>query len=282
MSAPFESALRGLALAFPDFVAVDWQTNEVALLQYPRQNMIDINPGMGAKFFAHIKKEIEKVESQYLLRELITRNSATLSAAYLTQLRRLQMQAINGAKMQADNVEGVEVVLYGDDLQRIENQDDDRKTRNLKLKTETKENSLSTREEEIEIPEPTHVWGDSTDTRYETALKTLKSYFEKNPSRRREISDEAKSACDETQFDEELTLWLRRYADDFQITQNPVKALTSGRGCFISWLSQTFCRAKYQTNGNDTSTRRNGRVQQQRKDNSFPSSEELRRKYGVL
>lgn len=153
---------------------------------------------------------------------------------------------------------------------------------NTSINITSSNNSLSTREEEIEIPEPTHVWGDSTDTRYETALTALKSYFQKNPSRRREISDEAKSACDETQFDEELTLWLRRYADDFQITQNPVKALTSGRGCFISWLSQTFCRAKYQTNGNDTSTQRNGRVQQQRKDNSFPSSEELRRKYGVL
>ena len=135
---------------------------------------------------------------------------------------------------------------------------------------------------EIEIPEPTHVWGDNTDTRYETALQTLKSYFEKNSFRRREISSEARNTCDESQFDEELTLWLRRYADDFQITQNPVKALTSGRGCFISWLSQSFCRAKYQTNGNDTSTQRNGRVQQQRKNGAFPTSEELRRKYGVL
>ena len=138
MSAPFESALRGLASAFPDFVAVDWQTNEVALLQYPRQNMIDISPGIGAKFFAHIKKEIEKVESQYLLRELIARNSSTLSAPYLAQFRRLQMQVINGAKIRVDNVEGVEVVLYGDDAQPIENQEDTRKTRNLKLKTETK------------------------------------------------------------------------------------------------------------------------------------------------
>ena len=149
----------------------------------------------------------------------------------------------------------------------------------------TIENPLSPANEkikEIEIPEPTHVWGDNTDTRYETALQTLKSYFEKNSFRRREISSEARNTCDENQFDEELTLWLRRYADDFQITQNPVKALTSGRGCFISWLSQSFCRAKYQTNGNDTSTQRNGRVQQQRKSETFPSREELERKYGLL
>lgn len=154
---------------------------------------------------------------------------------------------------------------------------------NINTNKENKPLSLANEKiEEIEIPEPTHVWGDNTDTRYETALATLKSYFEKNSFRRREISSEARNTCDENQFDEELTLWLRRYADDFQITQNPVKALTSGRGCFISWLSQSFCRAKYQTNGNDTSTQRNGRVQQQRKNGALPTSEELRRKYGVL
>ena len=149
----------------------------------------------------------------------------------------------------------------------------------------TIENSLSPANEkikEIEIPEPIHVWGDNTDTQYETALQTLKSYFEKNSFRRREISSEARNTCDENQFDEELTLWLRRYADDFQITQNPVKALTSGRGCFISWLSQSFCRAKYQTNGNDTNSSRNGRVQQRSAANAFPSHDELKRKYNLL
>jgi len=184
MSAPFESALRGLAAAFPDFVAVDWQTNEVALLQYPRQNMIDINPSTGAKFFAHIKREIEKVESQYLLRELITRNSSTLSAAYLAQLRRLQMQVINRAKAQTESVENVEVVLYGDEAQVVENQDDDQKTRNinLKLKTETKENARAREEapkEETPVPIPdTPNWKDIAKAMYEHTLNGGKDDWE--------------------------------------------------------------------------------------------------------
>lgn len=88
---PFESALKGLCAAFPDFVAADWETMEVALLQYPRQLLISAN----AKTMAIVGKDVQSVKSQYLLRELIRRNSAGLSAPYLAQLRRLQMQAIN-------------------------------------------------------------------------------------------------------------------------------------------------------------------------------------------
>lgn len=146
----------------------------------------------------------------------------------------------------------------------------------------TNTNSLSPAREEIEIPEPTHIWGDNTDKRLETVQSTLKAYFEKNSFRRREISESAKNRCDEAQFDDELDLWIRRNADDFQITQNPVKALTSGRSNFTSWLSQEWCRAKYLTHGNDTSTPRNGRVQQRSKIDAFPSREELERKYGVF
>lgn len=88
---PFESALKGLCAAFPDFVAVDWITNEVALLQYPKQLLITAN----SRTLAIVAKDVQQVESQELLRELIRRNSAGLSAPYLAQLRRLQMQAIN-------------------------------------------------------------------------------------------------------------------------------------------------------------------------------------------
>lgn len=150
MGDPFESALRGLCAAFPDFVAVDWKTGEVALLQYPRQTLIDMSPGQGGKLYAHIRKEVEKVESQYLLRELIARNSATLSAAYLEQLRRLQMRVINAGKIEADVVDDVEVVLYGDVVQVVEDEDDDRK-RETKHKQETKEKE-SAREDFSEPP----------------------------------------------------------------------------------------------------------------------------------
>lgn len=107
---PFESALRGLAAAFPDFVAVDWQTMEVGLLQYPRQLLIAAN----SRAMAIAGKDIREVKSQYLLRELISRNSAGLSAPYLAQLRRIQMEVINSRD--------VNVLLDGDLPQLVDNQ----------------------------------------------------------------------------------------------------------------------------------------------------------------
>lgn len=109
-SAPLESSLRGLCAAFPDFVAVDWHTMEVALLQYPRQLLITAN----ARTLAICTKDIQNVQSQYLLRELIKRNSAGLGAPYLAHLRRLQMQEINS--------HSANVLLDGDLLISVENQ----------------------------------------------------------------------------------------------------------------------------------------------------------------
>lgn len=154
-------------------------------------------------------------------------------------------------------------------------------------------NSLSTREEENfdkknePIPMPEHIWGQGSETRLEKAQATLNEYFQENPHRIAQIAESARNVCDEEQFRDELDLWLRRYADDWQITQNPVKALTSGRGSFISWLSQTWCREKYlkqqqQQYETTNSITRNGRVQQRGADKAIPTSEELRRKYGVL
>jgi len=143
-------------------------------------------------------------------------------------------------------------------------------------------NSLSPANE-VDNFQPQHIWGDGTETRLQKAQAALKDYFEKNSFRRREISDAAKNTCNETQFDEEVDLWLRRNADDYAITQNPVKALTSGRGNLVNWLAQSWCRAKYQTNGNEnTSTSRNGGIPQQRKVNAHPTTEELKRKYNLL
>lgn len=107
---PFESALKGLAAAFPDFVACDWETMEVGLLQYPRQLLITAN----VRTMAIVEKDILNVRSQYLLRELISRNSSGLSRGYLAQLRRLQMEVIN--------TKDVNVLLCGDLPQLIDNQ----------------------------------------------------------------------------------------------------------------------------------------------------------------
>jgi uncharacterized phage protein (TIGR02220 family) len=105
---PFESALKGLCGAYPDFVAYDPATGEVALLQYPKQLLITAS----GKALAISQKEVEKVESQHLLRAMISQNSAGLSRPYLAQLRRLQMEKINGKSVNA--------LLCGDVVQVVD------------------------------------------------------------------------------------------------------------------------------------------------------------------
>lgn len=114
-NSPFENALKGLCAAFPDFVAYDEQTGEVALLQYPKQLLICAT----GKALAISQKEVENVQSETLLRAMIAVNSAGLSRPYLTQLRRLQMQVINNRN--------ANVLLDGDVAQVTVYQLDDRK-----------------------------------------------------------------------------------------------------------------------------------------------------------
>lgn len=151
MHTPFESALKGLCAAFPDFVAADWQTGEVALLQYPRQVLIAAT----GRALAVVAKEVEGVESQYLLRELIARNSATINKPYLEQLRRLQMRAINEGKI-APIVKDYRVVVvepdfYGDLPKATDNQEDDRKSKVKEIK-EKKEKENAPACEEVFVP----------------------------------------------------------------------------------------------------------------------------------
>lgn len=94
IQSPFSNALKGLCAAFPDYVAADWDTMEVALLQYPRQLLITAN----ARAMAVVDKDIQQVRSQELLKAMIAKNSAGLSAPYLAQLRRLQIKDINERK----------------------------------------------------------------------------------------------------------------------------------------------------------------------------------------
>ncbi len=132
-AAPIESALRGLAAAFPDFVAIDWETREVALLQYPKQLLITASK----RVMGYVEKEIEKVQSQHLLRELIARNSATLSKPYLSRLRALQMENINEKRN-----------FHGDVAQLIDIQEDDRKK-----KKENKNKKEREKESEPALPD---------------------------------------------------------------------------------------------------------------------------------
>lgn len=141
-TSPLESSLRGLCAAFPDFVAVDWDTMEVGLLQYPRQLLITANN----RALAIVAKDIQQIESQYLLRELVKRNSAGLSAPYVAQLRRLQMQAINNKK--------VNVLLDGDMALSFDNQQNscEKETKQTK---QTKESTPAQLEDSYE---PVNTW----------------------------------------------------------------------------------------------------------------------------
>ena len=151
MHTPFESALKGLCAAFPDFVATDWQTGEVALLQYPRQVLISAT----GRALAVVAKEVEGVESQFLLRELIAHNSATINKPYLEQLRRLQMRAINEGKIppivKDYRVVVVEPEFYGDLPKAADNQEDDRKSKVKEIK-EKKEKESAPACEDVFVP----------------------------------------------------------------------------------------------------------------------------------
>jgi hypothetical protein len=145
-------------------------------------------------------------------------------------------------------------------------------------------------EERIEpVPMPEHIWGQGSETRLEKAQAALNEYIEENPHRPGEIANTARNVCDAEQFRDELDQWIRRNADDWAITQNPVKALTSGRSNFVSWLAQPWCREKYQKlqlqNQSHDSTNQitgNGRVQQRGKAAAILTTDERRRKYGLL
>ena len=141
-TSPLESSLRGLCAAFPDFVAVDWDTMEVGLLQYPRQLLITANN----RALAIVAKDIQQIESQYLLRELVKRNSAGLSAPYVAQLRRLQMQAINN--------KGANVLLGGDVALSFDNQ----QTNCEKETKQTKQTKESTPAQLEDSYEPVNTW----------------------------------------------------------------------------------------------------------------------------
>jgi len=161
------------------------------------------------------------------------------------------------------------------------------------INTSTNNNSLSPAkkiEEKIEpVPMPEHIWGQGSETRLEKAQAALNEYLEENPSRPGEIANTARNVCDAEQFRDELDQWIRRNADDWAITQNPVKALTSGRSNFVSWLAQPWCREKYlklqaqnQSHDSTNPTIGNGRVQQRRANQAPLTFDEFQRRFGSV
>lgn len=156
-TSPLESSLRGLCAAFPDFVAVDWDTMEVGLLQYPRQLLITANN----RALAIVAKDIQQIESQYLLRELVKRNSAGLSAPYVAQLRRLQMQAINNRN--------ANILLDGDVSLAFDNQ----QTNCEKETKQNKQTKESTHAQLEDSYEPVNTWLTTTENEGQFLVTTI-------------------------------------------------------------------------------------------------------------
>lgn len=112
---PVESSLKGLCAAFPDFVAYDPETVEVALLQYPKLLLTNAN----SRVLNIVKTELNEVQSIELLRRVIDKNSASLSQMYLTRLRQLQAEKINKNRLKSDDDDFNGDVIKVDDNQEV-------------------------------------------------------------------------------------------------------------------------------------------------------------------
>lgn len=88
-------------------------------------------------------------------------------------------------------------------------------------------------------------WFESPQERRDKAVEAIFSAMRENPLLWKEIADKALNSLQKPAFIHELQLWSSHYANDRAIMMNPVASLTTGRGSFLAWLSQSFCRDKY-------------------------------------
>ncbi|MBK7337819.1 MAG: hypothetical protein IPJ00_17410 [Saprospirales bacterium] len=125
-------------------------------------------------------------------------------------------------------------------------------------------------------------WGDGAEMRLEKANALVRGYVLANPERLQDMCKQARNRCNETGFWDELGEYLRHHADNYQIMQNPVKALTSGPSNFVSWLSKPWCRDKYLTAQPDQPKRRATSHPQPERERMTPEQAlALREKYAV-
>lgn len=113
-----ESAWRGFLLAFPDWVKYDEETGEVAVLYWPKFALVNANVGALKK----AERELGEVTSMHLLKEIIKRNSATMSKMYLSRLRQLQIKEVNAKKLEESLNFDPDQKKYGDTAQVSENE----------------------------------------------------------------------------------------------------------------------------------------------------------------
>lgn len=89
------NAFRAFLLAYPDLVKYDEGTGEVAILYWPKYALVNAN----IKAKKKAESDLSEVRSIFLLKEVIRRNSATLSKMYLSRLRQLQIEKLNADRL---------------------------------------------------------------------------------------------------------------------------------------------------------------------------------------
>lgn len=149
-SSPVENALIGFCAAFPDFVAWDKETGEVALLQYPNLFLKDAPK----KIWNYVIKELAGVQSMELLKKVIEKSSATTSKPYLSRLRSLNMEIQNAKRDNANTLLDIGLMQSVEDEQVISEKEKKRKEKKEKEKTPAPANEpqpLKTEQEEQQI-----------------------------------------------------------------------------------------------------------------------------------
>lgn len=83
----FTSAFTALLETFPTCYAYDKQTNEFALIDYPRWMLANIK----GRALNILQQDIAKIESPEILKLILKHNPTSLTAEYLAQFRRLNI-----------------------------------------------------------------------------------------------------------------------------------------------------------------------------------------------
>lgn len=90
-----KSAFDAFLLKYKSLIDYDYETGEVALLNWAQMNWLNAQPNS----MKTAERELQDVESQFLVKRMIENTkSATNKAYYITAMKRLQMEAINKAK----------------------------------------------------------------------------------------------------------------------------------------------------------------------------------------
>ena len=110
-----------------------------------------------------------------------------------------------------------------------------------KVKVNTTSNNTTSINNSLSIREPEN-FEDASEKRSSESIQNLADYFVANPARWEELCNEARVKISKPDFWDNVKKWVRWNADNYQVHQSPVKALTSGRNNFLSWLGNERTR----------------------------------------